>query len=312
VDDPERNIRNVRYFSREWFDLLRHTAKEAQRLGLQFDLTLGSGWPYGGPFVTENLAARRLRVLTTHFGGPGELFWDLSPQITWEFGVEKVLAAPLLPTGQLDLHKVENLSQQVKPVLKLGGGVFGYEVRWTAPEGLWLIMAFLNSPNHILVKRPSLGMEGYVLDHLSRKAMALFLSAAGTRTLKELETVSERPIHSVFSDSLEVYGADWTNDFLKEFESRRGYDLTPYLPALYAEAGPLTPHVRYDFHLTLSDLILDNFFRHLVEWAEQRGMKARVQAHGVFGDAMHAYGLVHIPEGEAFGSYRPIELLRRS
>jgi alpha-L-rhamnosidase len=166
VDDPERNIRNVRYFSREWFDLLRHTAKEAQRLGLQFDLTLGSGWPYGGPFIPENLAARRLRVLTTHFGGPGELFWDLSPQITWEFGVEKVLAAPLLPTGQLDLHKVENLSQQVKPVLKLSGGVFGYEVRWTAPEGLWLIMAFLNSPNHMLVKRPSLGMEGYVVDHL--------------------------------------------------------------------------------------------------------------------------------------------------
>jgi hypothetical protein len=51
VDDPQRGVRNIRYFSQDWFDCLRHTAKEATRLGLQFDFTLGSGWPYGGPFI---------------------------------------------------------------------------------------------------------------------------------------------------------------------------------------------------------------------------------------------------------------------
>ncbi len=308
VDDPTRGIRNIRYFSQEWFDLLRHTVKETQRLGLQFDLTLGSGWPYGGPFVPEALAARRLRVLTQNFGGPGEFHWDFSSQVLWEYGhdIVAVIAAPILPSGQPDIGKVVNISDRVKPVMRLGS-VFGYEVRWTAPTGLWTIMIFMNSPNHMQVKRPTLGMEGYVVDYLNRKAMDLFLSAAGTRVLNELKSVAEFPISSVFSDSLEVYGADWTGDFLKEFQKHRGYDLTPYLPALWAEAGPLTPHIRYDFHLTLSDLILDNFFRHLVEWAEQRSVKTRVQAHGVFGDAMRAYGLVHIPEGEAFGSYRPID-----
>src|SRR3990172_6239501 len=31
VDNPQRGVRNVRYFSQEWFDLLRHTARETKR-----------------------------------------------------------------------------------------------------------------------------------------------------------------------------------------------------------------------------------------------------------------------------------------
>ena len=95
-----------------------------------------------------------------------------------------------------------------------------------------------------------------------------------------------------------MYGADWTKDFLAEFQKRRGYDLAPYLPALWHEAGEATPHVRHDAHLTLSELNLDYFFDPLVAWAEKRGMKARIQAHGAPGDVMRAYGRAHIPEGE--------------
>ena|SRR5271167_3053047 len=71
VDDPQRGIRNTRYFSEEFNELLRQTVRETHRLGLQFDLTLGSGWPYGGPFIPVNRAARRLRVLTRNVAGPG-------------------------------------------------------------------------------------------------------------------------------------------------------------------------------------------------------------------------------------------------
>ena len=50
--------------------------------------------------------------------------------------------------------------------------------------------------------------------------------------------------------------------------------------------------------MTLSELNLDYFFAPLVAWAEARGMKARIQAHGAPGDVMQAYGRAHIPEGE--------------
>src|SRR5262245_45518942 len=67
VDDPARGIRNRPYFSAEWFEVLRHAVREARRLGLQLDFTLGSGWPYGGPFIPTSLAARRLRVIEQDF-----------------------------------------------------------------------------------------------------------------------------------------------------------------------------------------------------------------------------------------------------
>src|SRR5579875_2599839 len=46
--------------SAEFFRLLRHAAEQCQELGLRFDLTLGSGWSFGGPHITADLAARRL------------------------------------------------------------------------------------------------------------------------------------------------------------------------------------------------------------------------------------------------------------
>ena len=39
-------------------------AQKAKELGLRMDLTLGSGWPFGGPHIPEELASPRLRVQT--------------------------------------------------------------------------------------------------------------------------------------------------------------------------------------------------------------------------------------------------------
>ena len=39
---------------------LRFAAERARDLGLRFALTLGSGWSFGGPHITAELAARQL------------------------------------------------------------------------------------------------------------------------------------------------------------------------------------------------------------------------------------------------------------
>ena len=41
---------------------LRFAANEARRLGLRVDVTLGSGWPFGGPHIPITQAAGALRV----------------------------------------------------------------------------------------------------------------------------------------------------------------------------------------------------------------------------------------------------------
>jgi len=298
VDDPRRGIRHLRYYTDEWFEVLRHAVREARRLGLQLDFTLGSGWPYGGPFIPTSLAARRLRVLSQDVVGPQAYSWLLAPHLTGDDRVVAVVATPVLPNQELDLGRSQVLTDQPVPETTFNVGSDLWIRDWRVPEGEWRLMVVVDSPTGQQVKRPTLGMEGNVVDHLSREAVQLFLRAAGDRVLDALRRAGDPPFHSVFCDSLEVYGADWTQDFLKEFGARRGYDLAPYLPALWHEAGPKTPHVRYDFHLTLSELMLDHFFRPLAEWSGRRGMKARVQAHGALGDVMQAYGLADIPEGE--------------
>src|SRR6185503_4706167 len=57
----DENIRISPFLSAEYLAALRFTADKAKELGLRFDLTLGSGWPFGGPGVSIEHAAARLR-----------------------------------------------------------------------------------------------------------------------------------------------------------------------------------------------------------------------------------------------------------
>ncbi|HEX6623018.1 MAG TPA: glycosyl hydrolase, partial [Pyrinomonadaceae bacterium] len=61
LDDPARGLRNYPYLSPEYLDMVRFAAAKARELGLRMDITIGSGWSYGGPYITPDLSAARLR-----------------------------------------------------------------------------------------------------------------------------------------------------------------------------------------------------------------------------------------------------------
>src|ERR1019366_5615328 len=62
LDDAAKGIKNLPYMSAEFLDMLTFTGQKAKELGLRMDLTLGSGWPFGGPHIPLDLASGRLRV----------------------------------------------------------------------------------------------------------------------------------------------------------------------------------------------------------------------------------------------------------
>src|SRR6516164_5656461 len=62
LDSAEKGIKNLPYMSPEFLEALRFTGEKAKELGLRMDLTLGSGWPFGGPHIPVDLASPRLRV----------------------------------------------------------------------------------------------------------------------------------------------------------------------------------------------------------------------------------------------------------
>src|SRR5215213_7974470 len=48
-DDPTIGIKNHPFLSDEHIDALRFVSAKSRDLGMRMDLTLGSGWPFGGP-----------------------------------------------------------------------------------------------------------------------------------------------------------------------------------------------------------------------------------------------------------------------
>ena len=157
------------------------------------------------------------------------------------------------------------------------------------------------------VKRPAPGAQGLVIDYFDRQAVLHYLQ----RFDSTLAHLPEQP-RAVYNDSYEVYGANWTDNFLAEFKARRGYDLNSQLAAfLDTTQTPTSILVHQDYHQTLSDLLLDGFAKPWGQWATKAGYLSRNQAHGSPGNLIDLYAQADIPETESFGSSRfPIPGLR--
>jgi hypothetical protein len=145
------------------------------------------------------------------------------------------------------------------------------------------------------VKRPAVGAEGFVLDHLNRVATDHYLKTVGERLL---ESLGNNLPYSIFCDSLEVYSSDWSSDFLEEFQKRRGYDLKPHLPALVTDMGEQTKGLRRDWGRTLYELLNERFLSPVQEWAKKHGTRFRIQDYGVPAAAISSNAYADIPDGE--------------
>ena len=260
---------------------LRFAAERAHQLGLRFDLTLGSGWSFGGPHVSAALAARQLDWERREIGpGPLEL-----PVVSMWPGDELIAAY----VGAGSLQEQPDSYERVPVVggrLMMGPGA--------GPRVVLLAYARLTGQN---VKRAAVGAEGPVLDHYSAAAVEAHLHAVGDPML---DAVPAELIGSVFCDSLEVYGADWTTRLPAEFARRRGYDILPVLYRLTVD-GPDSGRARADFHRTLAELYEENFVGSCQRWAAGRGVPFRIQSYGTPPATISSYRYADLFEGEGWG-----------
>ena len=148
------------------------------------------------------------------------------------------------------------------------------------------------------VKRAAPGGEGRCINPFSIGSLKEYLAQFDAA----LNSLPRGSLRSHFHDSFE-YAADWSPDVLKEFKSRRGYDLAEHLPA-FGKHGDKEEiaRVRTDYRTTISEMLLENFTKPWTEWAHSNGSLTRNQAHGSPGNWLDLYGAVDIPETEVFRS----------
>ena len=274
----------IDHLSPEWTEKVNFTLSTAKRLGLGVDLTLGTGWPFGGPQVETEFAATKMRVeiVEVEKGVPlnhNTLILN-----------EKVMAELKCVAAISYNHSKEftDLSDQIKDnQLK----------RMPQDKAYTLYLVYADKTAQ-KVKRAAPGGQGWTLDHYSTKALNDYL-APYTPVLESLDS----SLRSVFNDSYEVYGTDFSPDFFESFEQKRGYDLKPYLKELlHKESTPIGNRIKADYRVTLSDMLLDDFNKPWNAWAHSLGIKTRLQAHGSPGNLIDLYASADIPECETFGS----------
>ena len=288
---------NIPYLSDEFMDMLKHTVKEAKRLGMEVSLNFGGpGWIIGGEWVNEDDKSKDMVPTFADLKGAqiykGNLPDKLSKtQRSWEHftpeldGNETLLAV----IG----GKIENDGKiNEKSLVNLTGLVDGNKIAWEVPEGEWRLMAFWLKKNGI----------SNAVDHFNKGAMERYCEYLGNKFYTAFGDEFGKTVESLFADSFELAnlasGINWSTGLLKEFRNEKGYDLTLYLPAIWWEVGDISPKIRFDVNDFLHQTGLKVFFNTFLEWCDAHNISGRIQPYGFNTDNIEAAGRAHIPEME--------------
>jgi hypothetical protein len=279
--------RYVSFLSPRWIELLGHTIREGKRLGMGVDLIAGTGWPYGGPWVTDADSPKQAILETVSVAGGSRL--------TEPLRCRRKPEAPLLAVTAVAADgKALDLTAHADAAGNLD---------WTAPPGdKWTLYALFLARTAQQVKRAAPGGEGNVLDHFSAPSVRRYLEAfdAPFNGLPEGEMV-----RCIFNDSWEVFGATATPHILDEFARRRGYDPRAHLHHLKGDGDPdMARRVRSDYRETIGDLVREDFLGTWSNWTHSKKAKTRNQAHGSPGNLLDLYAAADVPETEMFGPTR--------
>lgn len=175
---------------------------------------------------------------------------------------------------------------------------------WNAPKGKWLIMRFAQVPTGGSIKHGRKNLLGLECDKMSVQAAEIQFSNYFKPILDTIRA-SGATVSGMAMDSHEAGAQNWTDNFLTEFESRRGYSLFSYLPVLWGrvvESTEVSTKVLYDVRRTIADLIADNYYATFQRLCSKEGVKFTAQATGnalcIVSDPIQAKSKVEIPQGE--------------
>lgn len=286
---------NPEYLSPEYFDLITYAVAEAKSLGMEVSLNFGGpGWVIGGAWVPPEDRSQNMVASSVVVQGP-TTFLDTLP-----LDVPDVPGSSRIPVRQIDPEdrlvavvagRIEGDALNADSLQVITRQVEGRQLKWEAPPGTWRIMAFWLKD-----------IGGDAVDHFDKGAMERYCDTLGGKLYAALGEEFGKTVDSLFCDSFEVplfqNALYWNELLLDQFRESKGYDLTPYLPALWWEAPGLSPEVRYDVNAFLHAVGLDTFFKTFLDWCAAHGIQGRIQPYGFPTDIIESAGMTHVPEME--------------
>lgn len=237
-------------FTDAWWDLFKWFASEAQKRGMTVslsDYTLGIGQGYAmDEAIKQNpeLNGSMLKGISQVLTGTGSLKMP-----------ENLLTLTALKLNK-DSALIKETRKDILPQVK--NGTLSYNFGNEA----WALIGVL-SETLIPSYDPMHPQSGKAYNRYFFDKFEKALPGKGSGAL-----------NFFFSDELNfrVGGNLWDSYFAAEFKIRKGYDIIPYLDALYVNIGPITPKIKLDYNDVIVSLSEENFFKPVYQWHQDRGL----------------------------------------
>ena len=299
---------------------IKTVIEEAGRLGMEAGLNMASSWNAGGSWIRPENASKSLYFSKTEYGGESgriKLMFPLISEkdsrgrvrmITYEkdgkpswYREIAVLAVPSdYPAGQTDTGKIVNISSRFDPVTE--------ELDWQSPGGKWNIYRFVCSNSGEQLMLPGKNSAGPIIDHFDSTATEVHFNYIIDRIRSVIPDIRNSALKSLYLASYEATASAWTPSLPVEFRKINGYDLYKFLP-LFAEPELFTEDIRRkfkaDFRRSLSELMINNFYKKARKIANSHGLKINSEAggpgfplHNVPVEPLKSLGALDLPRGE--------------
>lgn len=311
------NYKEYEWLSSEWIEILEFALKAAKERDIICDIIMGSGWPFGGEFLTREEQTQLMALGTRDVTGPqtltitkAELAKAVDPPVSFKNpdSYKELFALRLAPAKLESLDKIINLDAEVNKD----------SITINVPAGDYVLYSLVNITGYMSVIYGAPGAQGPVLNHYNKEAVQKYLNKMSDALTPKMGKLGNQ-FRSVFTDSMELQGANWYSGMAQQFKQRRGYDLLPYLPFILFKTGgqgrPINAkygsdvsdslketlgRIRYDFELTKMELFKESFLDVFLNWCKVNGVKSRVQAYGREFFPLESSMDVDIPECETW------------
>ena len=305
---------SIKWLSKEWNELVAFSSKEAKKRNLITDLIVGSGWPFGGEFLAPSEYTQRVLIHKINIDGPAsvnmtkkELLRKIDLGDTKKEADNQILFMSLLPT---------HISKKSE-VVDLMSYYTNEKLNYKIDSGQFELVYGILQKGYREVMHGAYGASGNVMNHYDKQVTKKYLER-----LEAIEKDTGIPlnelIRALFCDSIELSGANWTNEFLEIFEKAYNYNLKPYLPFIFYNIGQdylsengydkneydtsfkdELQRVRYDYNKLLVEVFLENFVKEFQKFCSDQGVECRYQAYGTpfLMGISEGYMIPDIPEG---------------
>ncbi|HEX9652821.1 MAG TPA: glycosyl hydrolase [bacterium] len=257
----------VPYLSEQWFERAKFVVAKAKEIGIDIWVYDEMNWPSGTaerqvPTQYPHLAQRYLELVALHVPGPLFTFLEATDNRYVNTGDSKPVAAFACTA--------EEFETEIKNLIDLTPNLsFNKVIPWEAPAGDWKLLYFLEKE------------VPYYIDTLNPESTQRFLEITHERYKNavgaDFGTIvpgfyTDEPAMHYYHVGIDNYVVPWSSQMFKIFRERRGYDLRPYLPALYTSIGEKTAEIRYDFWRTLTEQYSATYYKQIRDWCEANGV----------------------------------------